>query len=97
MKKNLLGKSKEYRIVNDSFIFSIVKFIEGDYAMRLSDDAVAQIMILRAYYILLKKFRYLRVAGTMVNPKKLLRYPCDRIVLLEIAQQIASTYNKVRK
>ena len=51
MKKKLLAQSKEYKIMNDVFIFVIVQFIEGDYGKRLFDEAKAQIMTLRAYFI----------------------------------------------
>ena len=33
----------------------------------------------------------------MVNPKKLSRYPSDRLILLEIARQLTSAYDNVRK
>ena len=41
VRKNLSAKSKEYRIVNDTFIFLIIQFIEGDYGKRLSNKAQA--------------------------------------------------------
>ena len=71
--------------MNDAFVFSIIRFIEGDYAKRLFDDVVAHIIVLGAYYIQFKSVTYLRIVGTTVNPKNLPRYPCDRLVLLEIA------------
>ena len=64
----------------------MIPFIEGDYAKRLSDDAITHITALRAYYIQFKTFTYLWVVGATIKPKKLPRYPCDRLVLLEIAQ-----------
>ena len=51
VKKNLSPQSKEYRILNDAFIFSIIRFIKGDYGKRFSDEAKAQITALRAYFI----------------------------------------------
>ena len=51
-----------------------------------SDDVVAQILLVGAYYIQFRKFTYLRVVGTIVNPKKLLRYTSDRLVLLDISR-----------
>lgn len=51
VKKKLSAQSKEYRIVNDVFIFVIIRFIEGDYGKRLSDEEKAQITTLRAYFI----------------------------------------------
>ena len=41
VKKKLSVQSKEYIIVNDAFIFAIIRFIEGDYGKRLSDEAKA--------------------------------------------------------
>lgn len=70
--------------MNNAFIFTIIQSIEGDYEKWLSDEATAQIIALRAYYIQFKTFTYLRVAGTSVNPKKLPRYPSDKLILLEI-------------
>ena len=63
----------------------------------LSDEVVAQVIELGAYYIQFIIFTYLRVDGTTVNPRKLPRYPSDRLVLLEIARQIESAYDRVRK
>lgn len=85
VRKKLSEKSKEYRIVNDAFIFVVIQFIEGDYTKRLFDDVVAQVTTLGEYYIQFKTFTYLRVAGATINPKKLPRYPSDKLVLLEIS------------
>ena len=41
VRKKLSAQSKEYRIVNDAFIFLVTWFIEGDYGKRLSDEAKA--------------------------------------------------------
>lgn len=97
MKKKLSGQRKEYIIVNDAFIFTVIRFIEGDYVKRLSSEVVAQLITLGAYYIQFKTFTYLRVAGATINPRKLPRYPSDRLVLLEIPRQIESTYDRVRR
>ena len=37
VKKKLSPQRKEYRIVNDAFIFAIIRFIDGDYGKRLSN------------------------------------------------------------
>ena len=39
VKKKLSPQRKEYKIVNDAFIFAIIWFIEGDYGKRLFDQA----------------------------------------------------------
>ena len=41
VKKKLSTQSKEYRIMNDTFIFAIIQFIKGDYGKRLFDEAKA--------------------------------------------------------
>ena len=41
----------EYRIVNDDFIFSIIKFMKVNYAKRMSVESVAWITEVGAYYI----------------------------------------------
>ena len=51
VKKKLSSQRKEYRIVNDVFIFSIIQFIEGDYGKRFFDESKAQIIVIRAYFI----------------------------------------------
>ena len=71
--------------MNDAFIFIIIRFIEGDYGKRFFDEAKAQITTLRAYFIQFKTFTYIRVVGASINPKKLPRYPSDKLVLLEIS------------
>ena len=63
----------------------------------MSDEAIAQIIALEAYYIHFKTFTYLWIADASVNPKKLPRYPSDKLVLLEMARQIESMYDRVRK
>ena len=85
VRKNLSDHSKEYRIVNDAFIFVVIQFTEVDYAKRMSKKATAKIIEIGAYYIQFKTFNYLRVASTTINQNKLPRYLCDRLDLLEIA------------
>ena len=43
MKRRLLEHSKEYIIVNDALICAIIRFIEGDYAKRMSEEVVTKI------------------------------------------------------
>lgn len=68
-------------IVNDAYIFAIIQFIEVDYAKRISVEPIVRIAKIDSYDIHFKKFTYLRVDGTMVNMKNLLRYPSDRFIL----------------
>ena len=51
VKKKLSPQSKEYRIVNDAFIFAIIRFIKGHYGKRLFDEAKTQVTTLGAYFI----------------------------------------------
>ena len=50
MKKKLPDYSKEYRILNDDFIFVVIRFIEGDYGKRMSDEATSKILEVNTYY-----------------------------------------------
>ena len=86
VKKKLSPQSKEYKILNDAFIFAIIWFIEGDYGKRFSDQAKAQITTIGAYFIQFRTFTYIRVGGASVNPKKLLRYPSDKLIIMELSR-----------
>ena len=83
--------------MNDAFIFAIIQFIEDDYAKRMSDEASINIIKIYAYYIQFKTFTYLRVVGVTINPKKLLRYLSNRLILLEIAKQLTFVYDRGRR
>ena len=72
-------------MVNDTFIYAIILFIEGDYVKRMSVEEEKRIIQISAYCIQYKTFTYLRVLVTTINPKNLPKYPCDRHILLEIA------------
>ena len=43
VRKPLKDKSLEFRIVNDAFIFAVIKFLEGDYEKRLSMEATTSV------------------------------------------------------
>ena len=83
--------------MNNAFIFAIIRFIEGDYGKRLSDEAKAQIIIIGVYFIQFKTFTYMGIASASINPKKLPRYPSNKLILLEIAMQIESAYERVKR
>ena len=97
VKKKLSPQSKEYRIVNDAFIFSIIQFIKGDYGKRLFDEAKAQIIALGAYVIQFWTFTYIQVGGASINPKKLPRYPSDKLVIMKISRQIESADERIKR
>ena len=71
--KKLSNQRKEYRIVNDAFIFAIIRFIKGDYAKRMSIDTIEKIADMGAYYIQFTTFTYVGVASRTMHQKKLLR------------------------
>lgn len=77
VKKKLSLKSVEYRVVNDGFIFSFIRFIEVGYTKWMSVEAATRITKVGAYYIYFKIFIYLWVDVTLLYPKKLPRYPSD--------------------
>ncbi len=83
--------------MNDAFIFVIIQFIKGDYAKQMPVEAKTRIVEINTYYIQFKTFTYLSLASTMVNLKKLPRYPSDRLILLETTRQLTSAYDRVRK
>jgi hypothetical protein len=61
------------------------------------EEVAAKISEVGAYYIQHQTFTYLRVSGTNINPKKLPRYPSDRLILFDISRQLVSTYNIVQR
>ncbi len=44
VKKNLPLQSVEYMVVNDDFIFTIIRCIEGDYAKRMLIEETTRII-----------------------------------------------------
>lgn len=85
VKKQLRDDSPKYRIVNDVFIYIIIQFTKGEYAKRLSVEATTRVKEIRGIFLQFRTFTYIRVSGSLACPKKLPRYPSDRLILLEIA------------
>ena len=81
-----MDKSPKFRISNDAFIFTNIRFLEGDYANRMSIEAATQVKELGGIFLQFKTFTYIRVAKSEVKPKKLPIYPIDHLILLEIAR-----------
>ena len=48
-------------------------------------------MALKAYFIQFWIFTYIWVGGASINLKKCLRYPSDKLVIMEISKQIESS------
>ena len=63
----------------------------------LYDEAKEKIIVLIAYFIQFKTFTYLWVGSSSINPKNLLRYPSDKLVVLEIAMHIESAFERVKR
>ena len=85
-----------FRIVNDAFIFTNIRFLEGDYAKRMFVEATTRAKELGGIFLQFKTFTYIRVAKLEVKEKKLPRYPLDHLILLEIERQIETTYARVK-
>ena len=49
--ENIPLQSMEYRVVNDGFVFSIIRFKEGDYAKRMLVEATTWIIEVGSDYI----------------------------------------------
>lgn len=95
--KNLPLQSVEYRVENEGFIFSIIRFIEDNDANRMSIEEISKIIEIDTLYIHLKIFTYLHIASTLLFPKNLTRYLSNRLILFEIAYQLTYVYDTVRK
>ena len=82
--------------MNDAFIFSNIRFLEGDYAKRMSIEATTRVKELGGMFLQFKTFTYIRVVGSEVKLKNFPRYPCNHFILLEIAIHIETTYGMVK-
>ena len=59
--------------MNHAFIFTNIRFREGDYGKRMSFEATTQVNKLGDIFLRFKTFNYMRMAGSEVKPKKLPR------------------------
>ena len=50
------------------------------------NEAKVQITALGAYFIYFQIFTYIQVGGVFINPKKLPRYPSDKLVIMKISR-----------
>ena len=51
VQKKLREKSPKFKIVNNAFIFMNIKYLEGDYAKRISIEAIDQVKELGGIFL----------------------------------------------
>lgn len=73
-----LHNTKDYKIFCDAFTMKTVRILQGTPAKRLSSEAEAKIKKYGSWFIQFPQFTYIRVAGSTISPKRLLRYPPTR-------------------
>ena len=61
VKKTLEEGSSKYNIVNDMFIFVVIRFIEGDYAKSFSVEAIAWVIEIGRIFLQFKNFTYIHM------------------------------------
>ena len=83
-----LYNNKDYKMFCDAFAMKTVRVLQGAPAKRLSSEAEARIKKFGSWFIQFPQFTYIRVAGSTVCPKRLPRYPPDKVVLMELARQL---------
>ena len=66
----------------------IVRVLQGTPAKRLSSEVEAKIKKFGSWFIQFLQFTYIRVAGSIVCPKRLSRYPPDKVLLMELARKL---------
>lgn len=91
-----LHNNKDYKMFCDAFAMKTVRVLQGTPAKRLSSEAEARIKKFGSWFIQFPQFTYIRVAGSTVCPKRLPRYPPDKVVLLELARQLEH-YDRIMK
>ena len=72
-----------------------VRVLQGTPSRRLSSEE-GKVKKYGSWFIQFPQFTYIRVAGSTVCPKRLPRYPPDKVVLMELARQLEH-YDKIMK
>lgn len=85
-----------YKRVNNAFMMHITRTLQDGIHQRLSPQAKELIKKFNAWFIQFPKFTYIMIQGCSCPPYMLIRYPTDKIVLLELVRQLI-TYNKAQK
>lgn len=91
-----LHNTKDFKMFYDAFAMKMVRVLQGTPARRLSLEAETKVKKYRSWFIQFPQFTYIRVAGSTVCPKKLPRYPPNKIVVMELARQLEH-YDKTMK
>ena len=73
-----------------------VRVLQGTLATRLSPEEKAKIKKYGSWFIQFSQFTFIRVAGSTICPKRLPRYPPDKVVLMELARQLEH-YDRIMK
>ena len=91
-----LHNTKDYKMFYDAFAMKTVRILQGTPARRLSTEAEVKVKKYGSWFIQFPQFTYIRVAGSTVCPKRLPRYPPNKIVLMELARQLEH-YDRMMK
>ena len=83
-----LHNTKDFKMFYDAFAMKMVRVLQGTPARRLSQEVEAKVKKYMSWFIQFPQFTYIRVAGSTVCPKRLPRYPSDKVVLMELARQL---------
>ena len=73
-----------------------VRILQGAPQRRLTPEAEKLVKRYGWWYIQFQKFTYIRIAGNTGCPMKLPRYPPNRLVVMEVARQLAH-FDKIQK
>ena len=91
-----LHNTKYYKIFYDAFAMRMVRILQGTPARRLSLEVEEKVKKYGSWFIQFPQFTYIRAAGSTVCPKRLPRYPPDKVVLMELARQLEH-YDKIMR
>lgn len=91
-----LHNTKDCKMFYDAFAMKVVRILQGTPAKRLSLEAEKQIKKYGSWFIQFSQFTYIRAVGSTVCPKRLPRFPTDRIILIELMRQLWH-YDKIIK
>ena len=81
-----LHNTKDYKMFYDSFSMKTVRILQGTPVKRLSLEVEVIVKKYGSWFIQFSQFTYIRVAGSTVCPKRLPRYPPNKIVLMKLAR-----------
>lgn len=86
----------EFKMMNEGFECRIYKEIKGSTEMtRVSDAAILALHGHADFYLEKTDATYIRVYGSNQAPYRLLRYPSDRLILMEFCRHMLYLHEKV--